>query len=64
MILIVVDFLVKIYTILLSFFIVGESTSLKTVISNVTAIWFLDNINKMCANSILASIDTFAPDIV
>ena len=63
MILLFVDFLIKISTILLSLIVVSESVKFREVFKNVTAIWFLDNIDNMCANSILASIDTFASEI-
>lgn len=63
MILLFVDFSVKVSTVLLSLFAVSESTRFRQVFKNLTAIWFLDQIDNMCANSIQASIDTFASDI-
>ena len=63
MILLYIDLTVKISTVLLSLFAVSESVRFRQVFKNLTAIWFLDNIDNMCANSILASIDTFASDI-
>ena len=63
MILLYVDFMVKVSTVLLSLFAVSESVRFRQVFKNLTAIWFLDNIDNMCANSIQASIDTFASEI-
>ena len=57
------DVLVKITTLLLSLFVIAESVSYREILGNITAMWFLDNIDSMCANSVLASMDTFVTDI-
>ena len=57
------DVLIKISTILLSLFVIAESVSYREILGNITAMWFLDNIDSMCANSVLASMDTFTTDI-
>ena len=57
------DVLIKISTILLSLFVIAESVSYREILGNITAMWFLDNIDSMCANSVLASMDVFTTDI-
>ena len=57
------DIFVKSSTIILTSFMISESYNFKNVLGNVLAVWFLDQIDEMTANFVLAWIDVYASEI-
>lgn len=48
------DIFVKSSTIILTSFMLSESYNFKSLLGNVTAVWFLDQLDEMTANYVLA----------
>ena len=57
------DISVKSSTIILTAFMISESYNFKSLLGNITAVWFLDQLDEMTANFVLAQMDVNSAEI-